>query len=534
MTKKITKGQKFGRWQLKRPLGAGGNGFVWLAINSRAEEVAIKILAKLDSKNKAKVYARFRDEVKVVQANSDIAGLLPIIESYLPGKIADEFPWYTMPVAQSLDKHLDNARFEAAIQVILEAGKTLAKLHERGICHRDIKPANILIWGDKVCISDFGLVYYPKKPDLTGTREQIGAKWTIAPEMKRNSNKADGKPADVYSLAKTLWILLTGRKDGFEGQYNPDSVNGLGRLKLTEPEGPVFWFGHAPLVYTRPLDDLLRAGTDDDPLQRPTMSQFVERLDSWVNTYKDFAKRNLLQWQDTQTRLFPTVVPQRAIWENTDSIVEILNYLGSVNSLNYMLLPDSGGEEMQGAKRGLESGTIELAISDRIVYVVKPKRLIFESFDFDWEWNYFRLATGDLEATGIGAVYRGCESLLEIAPLQYISESDWCNDIDGERIYPSDSRHVYRYINGDFVILQKSSTYNRSSYTYDGRHNQMGADEFRNYISQIVQLVQQIMQDEKLAEIASEKGLTMDDVISGYLDEVFRQKSSKRLQKILR
>lgn len=73
---------------------------------------------------------------------------------------------------------------------------------------------------DQFFLADFGLVDDPDKADITSTGEQIGAKRTIAPEMKWSSQRADGKPADVYSLAKTLWILLTGRRDSFEGQYD--------------------------------------------------------------------------------------------------------------------------------------------------------------------------------------------------------------------------------------------------------------------------------------------------------------------------
>jgi serine/threonine protein kinase len=79
MARKIARGQRFGNWKLRKFLGEGGNGFVWLALNSRNEEAAIKILAKLDGKNKAKVHARFKSEVNVVRANTDIEGLLPII-----------------------------------------------------------------------------------------------------------------------------------------------------------------------------------------------------------------------------------------------------------------------------------------------------------------------------------------------------------------------------------------------------------------------------------------------------------------------
>lgn len=525
MPQQIVKGQRFGKWELRKPLGEGGNGFVWLAQDSvSCCDAAIKILAKIDGKSKSKMYARFASEVKVVQDNSDIEGLLPIVDSYLPDdNIANDLPWYAMPVAQALKGHYD---YEAAIQLTLEVARILAKLHERGISHRDIKPANILVWNGKFCLGDFGLVDYPEKPDLTSTGEQIGAKWTMAPEMKRNSTNADGKPADVYSLAKTLWILITGRKYGFEGQYNSEGVNGLGGLKLTERNDLGFYSRQPPLIYTKPLDELLRICTDDNPLHRPTMSQFIEQLSSWITTYKDFTRYNPLQWQDVQTKLFPTYLPQRAFWDSTADIIGILNYLGSIDSLNHMLLPYGGGMDMLGAKRGVEPDTIELIINDRTVYVVRPKKLVFESFGSDWEWNYFRLETGDLAATGINMLYRSRENLIEIAPLQYISEAKWDRDRNDENQYPANSRRVSRYINGDFLILQKTSTYNRSSYTYDGRHNQMGTDEFRNYISNKVQLVQQMQQDKRLTKLVSERGQTLDDVIFDHLDSVFRQEVS--------
>ena len=46
----------------------------------------------------------------------------------------------------------------------------------------------------------------------------------MAPEMRYNAKNADGKKADVYSLAKTLWIVLTGVDYGFEGRYEEDDA----------------------------------------------------------------------------------------------------------------------------------------------------------------------------------------------------------------------------------------------------------------------------------------------------------------------
>ena len=141
---RIAKAQVFGDWELRKPLGQGGNGFVWLAVNSKSEQAAIKILAKLRGRKKAKVYSRFRDEVNIVRANADIQGVLPIIDSFLPEEINGQLPWYVMPAALPLGQYLKNKNFEISIEAVLEISKTLVKLHARGISHRDIKPANLL------------------------------------------------------------------------------------------------------------------------------------------------------------------------------------------------------------------------------------------------------------------------------------------------------------------------------------------------------------------------------------------------------
>ena len=61
-------------------------------------------------------------------------------------------------------------------------------IYIREIYHRDIKPENILVLNNHCHIGDFGLVDFPDKKMLTHTGDQIGAKWTIAPEMRRNGS----------------------------------------------------------------------------------------------------------------------------------------------------------------------------------------------------------------------------------------------------------------------------------------------------------------------------------------------------------
>ena len=178
--------------------------------------------------------------------------------------------------------------------------------------------------------------------------------------------------------------------------------------------------------------------------------------------------------------------------------------------------------DLEGAKLGLEPHTIELIIDVNYVDLIKPKRLIFENFGTNAQWNYFRIETDELEPTGIRSVYRDYEALIEVGPLHYIDRSYWDEGYyEGERL-PSNARLVTRYMKGDFVIFSKTSFYNHASSTYDGRHNKMTTDEFREYISQKVKLAQEILQDKKLAKLAAEKEISMNDVLNNYFRKNFQ------------
>lgn len=184
------KGLQFGKWKLNEFIDAGGNGEVWKAVSieDASHFIAIKLLKRI----KKEGYLRFRDEVKVVTENSDIPGLLQIIDQYLPENPKNDTPWYAMPLAKPLKDYLEKKSPEQIIDTIILVSNILSKLHARGISHRDIKPANILVKDELIYLGDFGLVDYPGKEDITLRWRDVGPRWTIAPEMQRNPDKADG------------------------------------------------------------------------------------------------------------------------------------------------------------------------------------------------------------------------------------------------------------------------------------------------------------------------------------------------------
>lgn len=516
---KIRKRSKFGNWKLIKFLGSGGNGVVWLAKNSGGEMGAIKILSNLKGR---KTYERFKVEIDVLIKNSDIKGILPILDLFLPENIDTEFPWYVMPVAQPITEYLEGKTYEDIALALFEISKTLAQLHERGVSHRDIKPANLLVINGSYFIGDFGLADCPEKPDLTASNERIGAMATIAPEMRRKGDKSNGIAADVYSISKTLWILLTGITQGFDGQYNADSVNGISNFKLVWPKDDwVYIKEDVPQLYTNPIDDLLRRCTSDNPAERPNIVEFTDKLMSWLEILKNFEQRNQLQWEDIHSVFFPSEIPDRAFWSNIEVITRILNFLGTIDNLNHMHFPSGGGQDLLGAKIGLEDRTIELNFGSRHVYVVQPQRLLFESFGYDLEWNYFRLETGGLEPIGVGEIYRNRETVVELEPLEYVERDCWdIGEYRGEEL-PSTARLVSRFISGDFVIVSKRSMYNRAS-TYTGVHNRMNSDEFRNYIAEKIAIARDIQENNEVQQYAFENGINMDEFIYTHLSNIFR------------
>jgi serine/threonine protein kinase len=478
--KREFKGQeKYGDWLLLARISSGGNGEVWACENGIEEEKrAIKLLKKTNEI----AYERFKDEIKVISENQDIEGVISILDYYLPVDFQNEVPFYVMPKGISLQLFLAQDTFEKSIDCVISIAECLKELHHREIAHRDIKPSNIIALDGSPHLIDFGLVDFPDKSDLTGKKEKIGPRWTIAPEILRlNHDEVDFLKADVYSLSKTLWILLMGIEEAFEGQYSIESII---ELKNKYPN-----------TYTTPIDNLLSSGTDNDSEKRPSIDVFLNQLIRWKALHKDFHVTNNEQWNEILSKLFPVSPPIHAVWEEIDDIIRVLKMLSSIPNLNHMFHPLSGGYDLEDARLSNESGCIELDF--QIIYIVKPKRLIFESFGVDAQWNYFRLETGNLAPSDFydNEERHGDESSEEVSELSpgkyehcdFIRNSYYLED---DYTLPKFARHVVRQFEGDFVIFNKRSYYNLYVSDYDGKHNTMTTNEFREYIENSIHQVQ--------------------------------------------
>jgi serine/threonine protein kinase len=193
-------------YELRRSLGQGGCGVVWLAHDTRLDRpVALKFLQDV----RAADLERFRREARFSARLNDPS----IVQIYELGE-ADERPYIAMQYIDGenfADAKLDTA---AAVRVLRDVALALKHAHAEGIIHRDIKPENILLDREgRPYLTDFGIArnLTGDLGDTISTEGQvIGTPGLMPPEQARGEIQAVDARSDVYALGATLFLKLSG------------------------------------------------------------------------------------------------------------------------------------------------------------------------------------------------------------------------------------------------------------------------------------------------------------------------------------
>jgi eukaryotic-like serine/threonine-protein kinase len=205
-----------GRYTIERELGRGRFGITYLAKRSDGERWVIKILnpsvlAALSPEERDRLETMFWQEAVKLEKCS---GTPHIVKTAMPFK---EGPIVCLPMeyvsGQSLaDRPEPKLSESTALEYIRQIGEALAVVHERGLVHCDIRPANIFLKlrGNQAeaMLTDFGLAL-SCDAELTRTRTQERSDG-FSPIELYSRGKPVGPYTDVYSLAATLYELLTG------------------------------------------------------------------------------------------------------------------------------------------------------------------------------------------------------------------------------------------------------------------------------------------------------------------------------------
>ena len=233
---------------LRRAIGRGAYGEVWLARNVMGAPRAVKIVWRKQFESERPYEREFAGVQRYEPVSRSADGLVHVLhvgrndaEGYFyyvmeladdaqdpggrnqesvkidaPELTPDSCPLTTEYVPRTLRsdlKQLHRLPVADCLRVALDVVGGLARLHERGLVHRDVKPGNIIFVEGRAKLADLGLV-------STGGegRTFVGTEGYIPPE-------GPGSPAaDLYALGMVLYEAATG--------YPPDRF----------PKVPAEWF----------------------------------------------------------------------------------------------------------------------------------------------------------------------------------------------------------------------------------------------------------------------------------------------------
>lgn len=469
-------------WQKKYELieeniGEGGNATV-LLVNSleTGNCCALKLLREYSKEKEA----RFRDEITIMASNyKEVDGIMPIYDW------SEDELWYVMPVAKPIIEHIreNELDFNQILSLCIAYAKELSKIHSIDIVHRDIKPLNLYLLNGNCVFGDFGLADFPESEnDFTRSDRGLGAIFTIAPEMKRNPKGADGKKADVFSFAKTIWMFFSLDEKGFDGPYVED-----------DPEFSLSYFDKYKEVHLVELENLLKDATNTNPENRPSMEEFCDRLIDYQEILNDLNRSQESDWYYLSQALFGKYCPKSVKWDNMESIIEVLNLVGKRPVYNHMLFSGMGGLDFHFAEQANEKNWMYIYDTSGYCHLVKPKCLYYEDFGENFTWNYFLLELENAEAIEYVSDILEYELLVEDYPGSYVSaryHQYGVYDYDTGEKLPKGYKVVHRYLRGKLLIVFKRGPYNSITATYDGRHGRFTNEEFRKYIEKMIECEQ--------------------------------------------
>ena len=303
----ITVGLMLGPYQILVPIGRGGMGTVYLALDSRSQQhVALKILPPKVARTEERLLVRFQREMELSQkikhphlARAAEVGVFQNIHfiamEYIPGQTLYRIVSAQGPLPVARVAHLAS-----------EVASALVVAHSQGIIHRDLKPSNIMVTPhDHAKVLDLGLAF--TEGEEVDDVEVVGGKGYIvgsidymAPEQTRDPTSIDTR-ADIYALGCCLYFALTGKPPFPEGTIH-DKVRAH-RQQAPVPirdKNPQVYEAFAAIVHKmlakNPAERFAKAseveaalfgwrGSDGQPLDAPGDASFQKAVSDAINNW---------------------------------------------------------------------------------------------------------------------------------------------------------------------------------------------------------------------------------------------------------
>lgn len=274
-------GQKvFHRYTLRRILGRGGMGVVWLAHDEKlAQEMALKFIpevVRLDAMAVEELKSETRRSLQLTHPN--IVRIYDFVDDEETAAIAMEYvdgPSLSLLRAQR-DPHA--FRVDEIAGWVRQLCEALHYAHQDAkVAHRDIKPANLLTNSQgQLKVADFGIARH-----LCDTMSRIshhtgpsGTLIYMSPQQLEGDHPSPQD--DIYAVGATIYELLTSRTPFYSGDIARQVLN-----KIPPPMAQRRRELQLPLTDAIPdaWEEVVAACLAKDPAQRPACGgDIIERL----------------------------------------------------------------------------------------------------------------------------------------------------------------------------------------------------------------------------------------------------------------
>jgi WD40 repeat protein/serine/threonine protein kinase len=274
-------GDTIGRYKLRRKIGEGGCGVVYMAEQEEPvrRKVALKII-KLGMDTK-QVVARFEAERQAL-ALMDHANIAKVLDA---GATETGRPYFVMELVGGIKitDHCDQNHLTTRqrLDLFVQVCRAIQHAHQKGVIHRDIKPSNVLVaTQDGVPVPkviDFGIAKATQgrlidQTVFTAFEQFLGTPAYMSPEQAQLGSLDVDTRSDIYSLGVLLYELLTGKTPFDSKELLASGLDAM-RRTIQEKEPP----------------------TPSTRLKKEIVGDDVRRLDSKSEEEMRVSSRRLLQ-----------------------------------------------------------------------------------------------------------------------------------------------------------------------------------------------------------------------------------------------
>jgi hypothetical protein len=221
-------------------------------------------------------------------------------------------------------------------------------------------------------------------------------------------------------------------------------------------------------------------------------------------SHQEYRNRTKREWSEAVEAVSTDL--RSTVWTGNYAIIDaIAPFLGE--GRNHGFFPTGGGNDFTAVRSSSERGCIELMVGE-LAYIMRPRSLRLERFADDLPESFLFLDLDELTPSGVYEPHdtdeyqsitdpvlrrslrrlRDSEELVDMGGGHYLEREVWDRGyVDRyDDPLPRHARRVQRLLRGKVMIACKAGIWNGISATYNGQHNELGADGVRDTLERLM------------------------------------------------